>query len=122
MAIALLIGSTFLVAELFIRLPILDTVRRSSRYATKSATIISAEKISDHWKERVLPAYAGAIFVQTLRLTAMIVLAFAPVILSVAVSPILNAPLMPLLMSIQGVALSVVVAALYAFVRMRFVS
>lgn len=122
MAFALLIGSTFIVAELFMRLPIIATVRRSSIIAAKSATLIRAEKISDHWKERVLPAYAGALFMQTLKLTAMTVLAFAPVAIALLVSPFVNAPLMNLLISVPGISLSVAAAAIYAFVRTRFVS
>ncbi len=122
MAFALLIISTFIVAELFIRLPIIGTVRRSSDIATKSATLIRAPKISDHWKERALPAYAGALFMQTLRLGAMIALALSPVIAALAVSSLFDAPLMSLLVSIPGIALSVAAAGIYAFVRLRFVS
>lgn len=122
MAYALLIGSTFIVAELFMRLPIIANVRRSSQIAAKSATLIGADKISDHWKERVLPAYAGALFMQTLKLTAMTLLAFAPVVAALAIAPLLNAPLMSLFMSFQGIVLSVAAAAIYAFVRMRLVS
>lgn len=122
MAFALLIGSTFIVAELFMRLPIIINVRRSSQIAAKSATLIRADKISDHWKERVLPAYAGALFVQTLKLAMMTVLAFAPVAVALAIAPLLNAPLLSLLVSFQGIALSVATAAIYAFVRMRLVS
>ena len=122
MAFALLIGSTFIVAELFMRLPIITTVRRSSQIAAKSATLIRADKISDHWKERVLPAYAGALFMQTLKLTGMTLLAFAPVVVALAISPLLDAALMSLLMSFPGVALSIAAAAIYAFVRMRLVS
>ena len=122
MAFVLLIGSTFIVAELFMRLPIITNVRRSSQIAAKSATLIRAQKISDHWKERVLPAYAGALFMQTLKLTAMTVLAFAPVAIALAIAPLLNAPLLSLLVSFHGIALSVAAAAIYAFVRMRLVS
>ncbi len=122
MAFALLIVSTFIVAELFIRLPIIDSVRRSSVIAAKSAILIRADKISDHWKERVLPAYAGALFLQTLRLSAMIALAFAPVLVALAISQLVNVPLMSLFVSIPGMVLSVTVAAAYAFVRLRFVS
>jgi len=122
MTFAFLIGSTLMVTELFLRLPIIATVRRSSQLANKSATLIRTEKISDHWKERVLPAYAGAMFVQTLRLSVMIVIAFSPVVVALAVAPSLNVPLMGLLISIPGMALSFAVAAIYAFVRMRFVN
>lgn len=122
MAVALLIISTLAVAELFIRLPILNTVRQSTMIASKSATLIRADKISDHWKERALPAYSGALFMHTLRLAAMLVAAFAPVIVALLIAPLFDAPLMGLFVSWPGVTVSIVVAAIYVFVRMRLVT
>lgn len=104
------------------RLPIIATVRRSSALATKSATLINADKISDHWKERALPAYAGALFGQTLKLSLLIIVAFAPVVAALLIAPLLDAPLMDLLVSLPGIGLSIAAAGVYAFVRLRFVS
>ena len=118
----LLIVATLAVAELFLRLPIIKTVRQSMALASKSSKLIQAEKISDHWKERALPAYSGAMFLNTLQLCGLLLAAFSPVAVAVVVAQFLGAPLAALLVSITGILASLVVAIVYGFVRLRLVS
>lgn len=120
MAYALLLFASVAFAELFIRLPIIASVKGAAGFASKSATIIRAERISDHWKERVLLAYSQRLFTQTLRLALLIVTAFSPVFVALAVAAVVGAPLLSLLVSLQGVCLSLAAALVYAFARARF--
>ena len=121
-AYILLVVATLAVAELFLRLPIIKTVRQSMALAAKSTKLIQAEKVSDHWKERALPAYSGAMFLKTLQLCGYLLAAFSPVAVAIAVAQFLGAPLAALFVSATGIMASLVVAVVYGFVRLRLVS
>ncbi len=122
MAYALLVFATLATVEIFIRLPIIKNIQRSSEITAKSASVIRAENISDHWKERVLPAYSGMLFLQTIRLIGMLAIVFSPVFIALAAAPVFDAALMNLLVSVRGLAISFAAAMLYAFARLRFAS
>jgi hypothetical protein len=47
-----------LAAEAFARLPLFRRFRGIVDVSRKSARVLSSRRISDHWKERVLPAYS----------------------------------------------------------------
>jgi hypothetical protein len=63
------IGASCLAAELLSRLPFERTVSSMAQCAHLAGHVISSRRISDHWKERVLPAYAGRMAGHTLMLT-----------------------------------------------------
>ena len=42
-------------SEAFLRLPLLPVIRRVTETARKSGRVLTSKRISDHWKERVLP-------------------------------------------------------------------
>ncbi len=44
--------------ELFTRAPLKETIADLLQYAKNSRRVISSNYISDHWKEKVLPAYS----------------------------------------------------------------
>lgn len=121
MALALLLAATFAFAELFIRLPIIASMKDAAGYASRSASVIKAEKISDHWKERVLLAYSQRLFMMTARLSGFLAIAFSPVAAALAIAAIVNAPLFGLLASLQGIAASLAAAIVYVFARKRLV-
>lgn len=70
-----------LASEVFMRLPILPTLRKAGLAATKSQRLLRSKRISDHWKERMLPRYALSIGVNSLMFFGLLCLVVAPVIL-----------------------------------------
>lgn len=47
-----------LASEAFLRLPLIPTIREVSDTARKSGRVLASKRISDHWKERILPRYS----------------------------------------------------------------
>ena len=70
--------ASFLASELFLRLPILSCFKTASQTARKSASTISNKAISDHWKEMILPAYAGRIAKNSVLGLVYLLLALTP--------------------------------------------
>ena len=56
--VALLVVSAILASEIFMRLPLMDQVTLIVGTARRSAATVRSRRISDHWKETVLPAYS----------------------------------------------------------------
>jgi len=83
----LLIIAAIAASELLLRLPVLHQVQKITSVTRKSAATIRSNRISDHWKERVLPAYSlhmGGCSILFFLLLCMVAL---PVILAGFVAP-----------------------------------
>ncbi len=76
-----LLVAAILASELFIRLPLGQTIRTASLAAGKSQRLLRSKRISDHWKERMLPRYAMTIGTNSVVFFALLCLAITPVVL-----------------------------------------
>jgi hypothetical protein len=47
-----------LASEAMLRLPLIATIKGVVKVSQKSMRLLKSKRISDHWKERVLPAYS----------------------------------------------------------------
>ncbi len=47
-----------LASEAMLRLPLIATIKGVVKVSQKSMRLLQSKRISDHWKERVLPAYS----------------------------------------------------------------
>lgn len=56
--IALLVLAAVAASELLLRLPVLRQAQGIAAVTRKSAATIRSRRISDHWKETILPAYS----------------------------------------------------------------
>lgn len=68
-------------SELIFRLPILPQVRTMTGATAKAARTIRSARISDHWKERALPAFAGRLMFSSVAFFGLLVIAVTPTIL-----------------------------------------
>ena len=59
---------TIAVVEVFLRLPFITFVKDQALMTRKITKVISSGRISDHWKEKILPAYSGRMLVIILKL------------------------------------------------------
>ena len=81
------LAAAVLASEAFLRLPLNDRIRTVTATARKSGQVLRSKRISDHWKERVLPAYSWVIGKGSILFFAMLCLALAPVALLGLVFP-----------------------------------
>lgn len=76
----LLIVAAVLASEVFWRLPLLEQVRAVVAAAHKSGHVLASKRVSDHWKERALPAYAWRIGRGSVRFFGFLCLGLLPVV------------------------------------------
>ncbi len=69
------------VVELLVRLPVVSSVHKITLMAGKAGRTVSSKKISDHWKERILPVYALHIGLGSIKAFGWLLLAFSPFLL-----------------------------------------
>lgn len=70
-----------LASEAFLRLPLIPTITRVTATAQKSGKVLTSKRISDHWKETVLPRYSLIIGMGSVKFFLMLCLALLPVAL-----------------------------------------
>ncbi len=68
------LGCAFVSVEVFLRLPWLANLQGLNQTTIKVVSVIGSPRISDHWKERVVPAYARQILMRSLTLSACMLL------------------------------------------------
>ena len=95
------------------RLPVLEHFRWALGYAGKSLRLISNPAVSDHWKERVLPRYAGRLALGSVSSFGLALAALAPFLLLLGIDLILQLGLLASMLSWSGITWMMVVAAIY---------
>ena len=83
----LLLVAGALACELFLALPLMATIRRATGMASKAQRLLQSKRISDHWKERMLPVYAGRIAGNSLKFFLYLCFVLAAVLLVGLLSP-----------------------------------
>lgn len=108
-----------LTIEAAVRLPFVPLAARARGTAVKAIKVVRSEAASDHWKERVMLAYAGVMLGCTIRLSALLltILAFAAVVV-IAFNQVHDGFLQFLLNSL-GFLFSMLVTIGYFAVRRR---
>ena len=115
----LLAAATIAAVELVLRLNVAGAAHRLLVVVKKVLRTLKSDRISDHWKERAMLAYAGRMFVSSLTLLALFVAALSPVAILAVAAAWLGVPLYALLMDATGIVASLVIACLYLPLRRR---
>jgi hypothetical protein len=68
-----------LASEVMLRLPLIGTIKGVIDVSRKSMRLLASKKISDHWKERVLPAYSLRMFKGSVGFFLLLCLGLLPV-------------------------------------------
>lgn len=111
--------STVSVCECFLRMPFAENIKALALCTSSSCRIIFSKRISDHWKERILPIFAAKIFVASLRLLWFLLLSFLPIVLWQCLGNLLDLDMLHFFSKLPGIVVTTVVAALYFFVRKK---
>ena len=106
--------------ELVVRLPLKSIISDVKTVSQKAVKLIRSQLISDHWKEKALLAYSGALLKSTLKLASVLI---AIVVLAITVITIFNLVglnIISFLTSMTGIVFSVIVAIAYVSLRNNF--
>lgn len=114
------IGASCLAAELLSRLPFERIVSSMAQCARLAGRVISSRRISDHWKERILPAYAGRMATHTLMLTLYFAALAGLVSVALLAADAITPGTAGLITSGKGLVASFAVATAYYLLRRRF--
>ena len=109
-----------LLVELAVRLPFAATLSIISRVALRAPKVISSSRISDHWKEKAVGAYAGRMFVSSFKLAiylALLLLVATAII--VALGP-LETGFDSFILGWTGISLSLIFATGWYYLRKVF--
>ena len=110
---AYLIVACILSIELFLSLKFMSYVSSINRSANKALRVIFASKISDHWKEKVLPTYAFILLKNSLLILGILFL----IILVFSAFTFLSSHFLALILSATGIMESVVASLIYFKLR-----
>lgn len=78
--------ATLVACEIAWRLPLGESLQTLSGTAKRALTVMAAKSISDHWKERILPVYAGRIMKASLLLFACLLAIVLPMVAIVSLA------------------------------------
>lgn len=107
--------------ETAFRLGLDGQVRAATLVARKIFSVIGSARVSDHWKEKALPRYAGRLLSASARLFLIMLAAVAPIMLVAALSGWRGSPLLQLISSWEGLVAATLIAILYVAARSRLV-
>lgn len=110
------------VCECFLRLPFTKHIKILSLYTSKSFRVILSKRISDHWKEVILPLFAAKILCASLLLLLLLLLSFSPLALLHYLAAQLNQDLFTFTLSSTGMAMMTAVAFVYLLARNKIIN
>jgi len=114
--------ATIVAAHIFLLLPFSSVLQRLQRNARKSIHLMTASAISDHWKEKSLPVYAGAIAMNALTLGGLLILlatTYGAALYATGKLWDTNFDFAASLQRIDFMVYAIVIATLYLFARKR---
>lgn len=109
-----------IVIELFFYLPFMASVNGILLQAKKSKNVILSAKISDHWKEKILPVYAARMMKYSLITGGLMMVIFSPILISILLSRYLQSDFDAFLLSLEGGIYITLAALIYVSIRKAF--
>ena len=111
-----LVIACVLCIELFLRLKFISYVNSILKNTNKVFHIIISSNISDHWKEKMVPKYAFILLKNSLLILGILFL----IILVFSAFIVLSSKFLTLILSVTGVATSIVISLTYLKLRVTF--
>jgi hypothetical protein len=99
--------------EIFLRLKFLSFIYSILIFIRKAFYVIFSSKISDYWKEIIVPKYAFIIFKKSLLALLLLLL----IILVFSIFVLLSSSFLNFLISIKGILMSIGISFLYLKIR-----
>lgn len=111
--------TTLLAIELFLRLPFLRTFQAFVKITKKALSVIRAKSVSEHRKELVLVKYSRLMMRCSLQLLLYVSIIVCLVLALDAISRFLGASVLDALSSWSGISTSVALSVVYVYLRNR---
>jgi hypothetical protein len=111
-----LIIACVLSVELFLKLKFMTYVNSIFKNTNKVFRLIISSNVSDHWKEKMVPKYAFILLKNSLSILGILFL----IIIVFYVFVIISGNFLTLVLSITGVAISIIISFTYLKLRMIF--
>lgn len=105
--------------EISVRLPLPIVIARIGMIGHKAMRTLGAKSVSDHWKEKVLLAYAVSLFLSTMKLAGYLAAIGAVAVILIFLFDHFGATVGDFLTDWPGILFSLVFATLY-FVTRKF--
>jgi len=121
MAWIFIVVGTIAVVEAFLALPFIRKAREMVALVNRIGKTLRSSKISDHWKEKVLPVYAGRMFLLSLTLFVLLIAALVPMAIAAWIGDSMGYSVSTTLSGMAGIAGSTVIALVYLMVRKRVI-
>jgi hypothetical protein len=118
---ALLVAAAVLASEAMLRLPLLALARSVINVSGKSMRVLKSKRISDHWKERVLPAYSARMFKGSVGFFVTLCLALVPVVALGFLAPGGLGAWLHLLLTPLAIAVLCAASLAYIWLRVKLV-
>ncbi|MFN0115363.1 MAG: hypothetical protein ACKVPY_11870 [Paracoccaceae bacterium] len=83
----LLASAAVLASEAMLQLPLIAQAKSVIDVSGRSVRVLRSKRISDHWKERILPAYSARMFKGSVGFFISLCLALLPVVVLGFLSP-----------------------------------
>ena len=113
-----LIIACILSIELFLRLKFMSYVNSIVKNTNKVFRVIISSNISDHWKEKMVPVYAFILLKNSLAILGILLL----IILVFSAFIFLSSKFLILILSVTGIAMSIVISFTYLKLRVIFLN
>ena len=108
---------TISAVEIMLWLPLSSVFVRSQSNMRQVLHVIKSRKISDHWKELVVPSYALRMFRDTAQLMLLLVIVVSPIVFVCTAAEFGGIRLLDFLLTATGILFSTVVALSFAWLR-----
>ncbi|MDH3588069.1 MAG: hypothetical protein OEQ74_01565 [Gammaproteobacteria bacterium] len=118
----ILVACCVFFVEAFVRLRFLQRVGELNALLHKVARTIRSSRISDHWKERVIPRYAITLFLMSIKLFAILLTTMSAFFVAAIVSGLAGGEFGGLIVSFSGIIASTIIVFAYATLRKRFLA
>ena len=114
-----LIAGSVCFVEIFLRLNSLARIKDLNDLLRKVARVLRSSKISDHWKEIVLPSYALQLFRMSLLIFAILVASCGGFLILGVISSLLGGRFLDLSASAIGITVCTIAALAYTALRLQ---
>lgn len=115
-----LLVTTVVCIEGFLRSPFLSAVRQLGSLSAKAVWVLRARHVSDERKQLSLVAYSGQMMVKCLIILGILLLLIAFVVLVDWLAALLGVNLLDYLLTWAGILLSVLISIAYVWIRNRW--
>lgn len=109
-----------LASEAMLRLPLLSQARSVIDVSSRSMRVLRSKRVSDHWKERILPAYSKRMAIGSIGFFLSLCLALLPVAMLGVVAPGGFDVWLHHLLRPSAIAVLCAVSLAYIWLRLKF--